>query len=105
MPRVIQRETERRQALLGGEQVRYTLKRSSARRTLALKVSEAGEVIVNAPWRMALWRIEAFLAQHGDWLRERLQAAQRRDSAWHEGMALPYLGQMRCPASSPWPTA
>ncbi len=93
--RVIQRETERRQALLGGEQVRYTLKRSSARRTLALKVSEAGEVIVNAPWRMALWRIEAFLAQHADWLRERLQAAQRRDPAWHEGMALPYLGQMR----------
>ncbi|TCS72613.1 hypothetical protein EDC61_10423 [Sulfuritortus calidifontis] len=99
--RVIQRETEQRELRLGGELVAYTLKRSSARRTLALKVSEAGEVIVNAPWRMALWRIEAFVAQHAAWLRERLQAAQRRDPAWHEGMALPYLGQVRALSLAP----
>lgn len=98
MPRrsPIQRETEQRQQRLGEQVVSYTLKRSSARRSLMLKVTEAGEVVVNAPMRMALWRIESFIAEHGAWLQERLQrASQDLGFQWQDGIDLPYLGRSR----------
>ncbi|NWG86184.1 MAG: M48 family metallopeptidase [Hydrogenophilaceae bacterium] len=99
--RSILREAEQRELRLGDTVVAYTLKRSSARRSLALRVSEAGEVTVNAPLRMAWRHIEAFLAKHSDWLRQRLQAVRDEGSRWHEGMALPYLGQVRVLSLAP----
>lgn len=81
--------------LVGEQSVTYTLKRSSARRTLALKVAEDGEVTVNAPMRMAWQRIEAFLSQHIDWIRQRLEQSRRQTFHWRDGIELPYLGSLR----------
>lgn len=77
---------------LPGHDAVYRLKRSSARRTLALRVTDAGEVCVNAPLRLPRGEIEAFLARHDDWLRQSLQRAHTRVFAWHEGALLPWLG-------------
>lgn len=92
--RPILRETEQRELLLGERRLVYTLKRSSARRTLMLKVSEAGEITVNAPLRMAWRHIEEFLHRHTDWLRQRLDAAPRAVFRWQDGVELPYLGRL-----------
>ena len=91
----ILRETEQRELSLGERQVVFTLKRSSARRTLMLKVGEAGEVTVNAPLRMAWRHIEEFLHRHADWLRQRLDAAPRANFRWRDGVDLPYFGRLR----------
>lgn len=80
---------------LHDRRVPYTLKRSSARRTLALQVSEAGAVTVNAPMRMAWQHIEAFLIKHVAWLTSRLERARASDFAWQDGAELPYLGGLR----------
>lgn len=66
--RGVQRSVEARVCELPGGPEPYCLKRSSARRTLALRVSEQGELIVNAPQRALLTRIESFIRQHADWI-------------------------------------
>lgn len=70
----------------------YTLKRSSARRTLALQVREAGRIVVQAPGHTPLSEVEGFIRQHLPWLRARLEASARRDVVWNYGMALPFMG-------------
>ncbi|NTV96583.1 MAG: M48 family metallopeptidase, partial [Thiobacillus sp.] len=76
---------------LPGLRLDYLLKRSSARRTLALKINAQGQAQVNAPLHMPLARIEAFLVQHADWLRGHLEA-RPAGFVWEEGVLLPYLG-------------
>lgn len=92
MPR---RPIRREQALasldLPGQRIDYLIKRSSARRSLALRVNADGRAQVNAPLSMPMARIEAFLFRHADWLRKQL-AGQDVGSDWREGMPLPYLG-------------
>jgi hypothetical protein len=91
MRRSPRREQEQASVELGGRRLDYLLKRSSARRTLALRVSEQGEVVVNAPLILARAGIEAFLHRHADWVWQRLvQIAPV--PLWHNGMALPYRG-------------
>ena len=46
---------------------KYMLIRS-ARKTLAIEITRTGEVVVRAPRRAAKARIEAFVAQHADWI-------------------------------------
>jgi predicted metal-dependent hydrolase len=70
----------------------YRLKRSSRRRSLALRVSEAGEIVVNAPLRLAQRRIDEFLTHHGEWIAERLSQARARAFSWQQGVQLPWLG-------------
>jgi predicted metal-dependent hydrolase len=86
------REQETASLLLGGRQLDYLLKRSSARRTLALRVSEQGQVVVNAPWRLPLSGIEAFLQRHQDWVWQRLERAAPA-FAWRNGVFLPIRGE------------
>ncbi len=93
--RPILREIEQGELWLGERRLVYTLKRSSARRTLMLKVSEGGEITVNAPLRMAWRHIEAFLNQHADWIKQRLERASRQTFCWRDGIELPYLGSLR----------
>ncbi len=76
---------------LQGRPLGYLLKRSSARRTLALRVTEAGAVQVNAPLALPHGRIEAFLLRHAGWLIEQL-ARRTVAHTWQSGMELPYLG-------------
>lgn len=70
----------------------YRLKRSSARRTLVLRVSEGGEIAVNAPLKLAQTEIDLFLFRNADWLRQRLAAVTRSDVQWRTGAALPWRG-------------
>ncbi len=70
----------------------YRLKRSSARRTLAMRVTERGEIAVNAPLKLPQTDIDRFLLKHADWLRARLAAAKPDDLQWRSGMILPWLG-------------
>ncbi len=85
------RET-REDALLNGESVSFLLRRSPRRRTLGLRVSEAGEVVVNAPLRLPLGDIHGFLHKHAVWLELRRREARARVFHWQAGASLPYLG-------------
>jgi predicted metal-dependent hydrolase len=89
--RRIARHQEDASIELAGRHFPYTLKRSSARRTLALRVSEAGGIVVNAPLRLPQGHVEAFIRQHVDWLIQRL--ARRPEAiVWRDGLRLPFLG-------------
>lgn len=70
----------------------YLLKRSSARRTLALRVNERGETVVNAPLRLPLADVERFLLHHADWLRHRLETLRAQAFHWRDGALLPWRG-------------
>lgn len=74
-----------------GARIVYLLKRSSARRSLSLRVNAEGMAQVNAPWSMAQTRIDAFLRQHATWLRGQL-ARRRVGPVWQDGVLLPFLG-------------
>jgi predicted metal-dependent hydrolase len=89
--RRIARNHEETSIELAGRHFSYTLKRSSARRTLALRVSESGGIVVNAPLRLPQGHVEAFIRQHVDWL---MQHLARRPEAivWRDGLRLPFLG-------------
>jgi predicted metal-dependent hydrolase len=78
---------------LPGGALQCRLRLSNRRRTLALRVSAAGEVVVNAPRRLATEEIERFLRQHADWISERLAAVRAEAFAWQEGAALPLRGE------------
>jgi len=77
---------------LGAQALQCRLRRSPRRRSLAVRVSEAGEVVVNAPLRLAQREIHGFLHKHADWINDRLQAAREHRCEWHDGVLLPYLG-------------
>jgi predicted metal-dependent hydrolase len=94
-PGAVRREQALASIELAGQPLTYLLKRSSARRGLCLRVNAEGMAQVNAPIAMPLTRIEAFLADHADWLRNQL-ARNAAAPAWRDGMALPYLGRLLC---------
>jgi predicted metal-dependent hydrolase len=86
------RET-REDTQLNGEDVFFLLRRSPRRRTLALRVSEKGEVVVNAPQRLAMGEIHRFLHKHAEWLHGRRREAREQTCHWDTGDSLPYLGE------------
>lgn len=90
--RVVRRSEAHRSLLTPDGDLAYQLKRSSVRRTLALQVREAGQVVVQAPQRVALAEVERFILDHWSWLRERLAQAARQDFVWANGMALSWFG-------------
>lgn len=83
---------ERLDFSLGAQVLQCRLRRSPRRRGLALQVSEAGEVVINAPLRLAQRDIHGFLHKHSDWISARLQAAREHRFEWRDGAPLPYLG-------------
>lgn len=90
-------------APLNGEGVPFLLRRSPHRRTLGLRVSEAGEVVVNAPLRLPLGEIHGFLRKHAEWLDLRRREARERAFHWQAGASLPYLGELLTLAVLPRP--
>lgn len=80
---------------LAGRQVDYLVKRSSARRTLSLRVNGQGVAQVNAPLAMPMAGIEAFLHRYADWLLPRLEQ-RGAPFVWTDGARLPYLGATLC---------
>jgi predicted metal-dependent hydrolase len=77
----------------GGSSLAYQLRRSPRRRTLALRVNDAGDVLVNAPMRLALRDIEAFIQRHRPWIEERQRVAATHVFVWQDGAQLPWLGE------------
>ncbi len=77
---------------IAGNNAVYLLKRSSARRTLALRVTDQGEIAVNAPLRLPQHDVDRFLQRHADWLKERLEKARTCVFTWCDGAELPWLG-------------
>lgn len=77
---------------IAGHDAVYLLKRSSARRTLALRVTDRGEIAVNAPLRLPRHEVDRFLQRHAGWLKDRLESARTRVFAWRDGAELPWLG-------------
>jgi predicted metal-dependent hydrolase len=77
---------------IAGHDAVYLLKRSSARRTLALRVTDRGEIAVNAPLRLPQHEVDRFLQRHADWLKDRLESARTRVFTWRDGAELPWLG-------------
>ncbi|MFA5083428.1 MAG: SprT family zinc-dependent metalloprotease [Hydrogenophilaceae bacterium] len=89
--RRIRREQTLASLDLAGQQIDILLKRSSARRSLTLRVNAQGQAQVNAPLAMPLPRIEDFLARHVSWLQAQL-VHRPDEAAWADGAKLPYLG-------------
>lgn len=90
----LRRSCETRSVSLNGARLDYILKRSNARRTLALTIKDSG-LSVNAPWRLSLTEVERFILYKADWVRAHLDAAKSVPAPvinWHEGMLLPYQG-------------
>ncbi|MBI5331468.1 MAG: M48 family metallopeptidase [Betaproteobacteria bacterium] len=79
-------------ALTDDATLAYRLRRSARRRTLVLRVTEAGEVVVNAPLRAARRDIEGFVQRHLEWVHARRGQARMREMVWQEGAHLPFLG-------------
>ncbi len=61
----------------------YILIRSN-RKTMAIQVSAALEVIVRVPERLPLREIERFLAEHADWIDRQKERLQVRATAYPE---------------------
>ena len=77
---------------LGEQSLDCLLRRSPRRRSLAVRVSDAGEVVVNAPQRLGVVDIHGFLQKHADWISARLLAVRAHRFEWCDGALLPYLG-------------
>lgn len=85
---------EARTLCLQNQPCAYQLKRSSARRTLALSVGKRG-LVVHAPWKLALTQIEAFMQDKATWILAKMAYYSTRlstDWEWRDGMVLRYLG-------------
>lgn len=90
-----QRSSEDRCIVLHGVNRQYSLKRSTARATLALTVNATG-LIVHAPWLLPVHHIERFVHEKASWIAEKLAchaASHPAEASWQEGMPLWYLGE------------
>lgn len=79
---------------LHGKRISCVLKRSSRRRTLALRVDDRG-LTVHAPFRVADRQIFAFLEAKSGWVLAKLaevEATRPRQPQWQSGMPIRYLG-------------
>lgn len=86
-------------ALLGGEALRYLLRRSARRRSIGLRVDAQG-LSVSAPLRAPLREVERAIRERADWIaRSMVQVGERQRSlqqaavVWSEGGSLPFMGQ------------
>ena len=82
------------QIQLLGKDVAYTLKRSSGRKTVGLRIDAKG-LTVSAPPRVSQRWLNDYLLQKSGWVVQKLdefQLQQVPSMAWHHGEILPYLG-------------
>lgn len=66
----------------------YTLIRSS-RKTLALNIDREGRLIVRAPYRLSVERIEQFIAEKADWIEKHTAAVSLRTEQKNERLNVP----------------
>jgi predicted metal-dependent hydrolase len=87
---------ERREALLAGQQVTYTLKRSSKRRSIGLRINDKG-LTVSMPLRASEQWLDKVLQDKANWVVEKLRGWQDRKPPpvkLEEGAVIDYLGDL-----------
>ncbi len=87
---------EQRAALLAGKNVSYTLKRSSRRRSIGLRIDDRG-LTVCVPARTSEKWLHSVLQEKADWVVEKLDGWQIRKPAaprWADGESIPYKGEL-----------
>lgn len=79
---------------LSGQAIPYTLKISSRRRSIGLKIDQHG-LTVHVPRRLAPRTLESLLQAKADWITRKLAELQQRPPPmeWRDGAPLHYLGQ------------
>lgn len=79
---------------LGDREIGYRLRRSARRRTVGLKIDQAG-LLVSVPARLPQRAWEAVLVEKSRWVLDKLAALSRHATApfeWRDGQLLPFLG-------------
>lgn len=87
---------EQRAALLAGKNVSYTLKRSSRRRSIGLRIDDRG-LTVCVPARTSEKWLHSVLQEKADWVVEKLDGWQIRKPAetrWADGGMIAHLGEL-----------
>lgn len=87
---------EQRAALLAGQHITYTLKRSSKRRSIGLRIDDRG-LTVSMPLRASEQWLHSVLQDKADWVVEKLDGWEMRKPApvsWVDGEVLDYLGEL-----------
>lgn len=92
----IQSNIEQRDTLLAGQPVTYTLKRSSNRRSIGLRIDGNG-LTVSMPLRASEKWLHEVLQDKAEWVVAKLQGWEDRKPIavkFHDGAALDYLGDL-----------
>lgn len=87
---------EQRDALLAGKHITYTLKRSSKRRSIGLRIDDRG-LSVSMPLRASESWLHSVLQDKARWVVEKLDGWQLREPAvmrWADGEEIDYLGEL-----------
>ena len=86
---------EQRATHLAGKQISYTLKRSSKRRSIGLRIDHRG-LTVSMPLRASETWLDSVLQEKALWVVEKLDGWQARapvETKWADGESLDYLGE------------
>lgn len=87
---------EQRAALLAGQHITYTLKRSRKRRSIGLRIDDRG-LTVSMPLRAPEKWLHSVLQDKAHWVVEKLDGWQMRkveETRWADGETIPYLGEL-----------
>lgn len=87
---------EQRTAVLAGQQITYTLKRSAKRRSIGLRIDDRG-LTVSMPGQAPERWLNEVLKDKAGWVVEKLDGWQARKHdapQWAEGEIIPYLGEI-----------
>ena len=86
---------EQRAAVLAGQHITYTLKRSARRRSIGLRVDDRG-LTVSIPLRASECWLHSVLQDRAEWVVEKLEGWQARKAqvlCLTDGEFIPYLGE------------
>lgn len=86
---------EQRAALLAGQHITYTLKRSSKRRSIGLRIDDRGLTVSMPKLAPERW-LNDVLRERANWVVEKLDGWQARKlpvQQWADGEFIPYLGE------------
>ncbi|MBU1213721.1 MAG: M48 family metallopeptidase [Gammaproteobacteria bacterium] len=87
---------EQRSLQLSDKQITYTLKRSSKRRSIGLRIDERG-LTVSMPLRATEKWLHSVLQDKASWVLEKLenwQAAKVTPVIWQDGASIPFRGEV-----------
>lgn len=79
---------------LADQEIVYQLRRSARRRTIGLRIGQAG-LVVSVPSRLPQRAWEAVLLEKSGWVLDKLGQMRTQalpDFAWRDGLMLPFLG-------------